>query len=177
MEALWGPEYLPVPTHSYQFQLLFSDSWGASVLGAQIVFLRMPLNDPCFIPTLRIVKSIQGLWMCLDAPQFPPSTDILNNLEENVSSQALVAEAMTLSFLDPFFVNSSMEGYPTAPCLGRLHYRKPANIQGREDMHRYYFPMPCTLQVGRMLFKITQFCSRPLSVDFFEPLLISVISG
>ena len=133
MEALWGPEYLPVPTHSYQFQLLFSDSWGASVLGAQIVFLRMPLNDPCFIPTLRIVKSIQGLWMCLDAPQFPPSTDILNNLEENVSSQALVAEAMTLSFLDPFFVNSSMEGYPTAPCLGRLHYRKPANIQERRE--------------------------------------------
>lgn len=37
--------------------------------------------------------------MWLAAPQFPPLTDIQNNLGENESSHALVAEAMTLGFL------------------------------------------------------------------------------
>lgn len=49
-KLLGGPGHLPVSTHSYQFQLLFGGSWGASVLGAQIAFLRMPLMTRILSP-------------------------------------------------------------------------------------------------------------------------------
>lgn len=152
------------------------------VLGTQITFLRMPLNDPCLSPTWRIVKSIQGLWIWLTAPQFPPSTDTQNNSEENESSRALVAEVMTLGFLDSFS-SRSMERYPTAACLGQQHYRKISEALGREDMHTYPFSHALYTPSQKDAFDMTQYCSPcPISADFsqtpFESLLLlSMISG
>lgn len=70
LEALWEPEHLPVPITLWFQSLLGNLCLRSTERLSQNAILRMPLNDPCLIPTLwtRIVKSTQGLWMY---PAFP----------------------------------------------------------------------------------------------------------
>lgn len=137
----------------------------------------MPLNDPCLNPHIEDSKIYSGTMNVARCSSVSPS----NRYPEKLGGEWVLSRLSSRGHDSGLscFSSSSLERCPTAPCLVRCHCRKIAKAQGARTRKLTYSPTPRTLQIGRMLFDITEYGSpvlissrphlNPFSVYLWSP--------
>lgn len=127
---------------------------------------------------MRTVKSTQGLWLCLISP-----SQVL--LQRHQYPEQLGGEWISLRLnsrghdtqLSCYSSSNRREWSLIAACLGRVHYRKRVEVEGREDTNKHIFPSAFYAPRWRDGFwNYAVLSPLFLNVDFFQAPLLDLFS-